>query len=209
MRRLVFASSVKVFGERTPPGTAWTEATPCRPRGAYASSKLAAEEALREEAARSGLEIVVLRLPLLYGPGVRANLDRLFRAVAAGRPLPFGAVRNRRSLLAAANAADALLLAAHHPAAAGRTFLARDADYATPELVHAIARALGVRPKLWRIPPPLLALLPARRLLDSLVVDDRLLRTTLGWTPPHAPDAEWERAAAAYLPDRTPPSAAP
>lgn len=199
VRRLVFASSVKVHGEETAPGEAWTEASPTHPSDAYARSKLAAEAALREESERSGLEVVVLRLPLLYGPGVRANLDRLFRAVAAGRPLPFGAVRNRRSLLAAANAADALLLATSHLAAAGRTFLARDVDYSTPELVRAMARALGVPAKLWNIPPALLALLPARRLRSSLLVDDRALRETLHWSPPRDPEAEWSRTAAARL----------
>ena len=198
IRRLVFASSVKVHGETTAPGQAWTESSPCQPIGGYAQSKLAAEQALREESARSGLEVVVLRLPLLYGPGVRANLHRLFTAVAAGRPLPFGAVKNQRSLLAAANAADALLLAVQHPAAAGRSFLARDADYSTPELLRLIGRALNQPPKLWNIPPLLLAALPARRLRSSLLVDDRALRDTLGWSPPHLPEIEWQRTADAF-----------
>lgn len=198
VRRLVFASSVKVHGEETAPNEAWSESAPCRPADAYARSKLAAEEALREEAGRSGLEVAILRLPLLYGPGVRANLDRLLRAVAAGRALPFGAVQNCRSMLAAANAADALLLASGHPAAAGRVFLARDADYSTPELIRVIARALGVPARLWNVPPSLLALLPVRRLRSSLLVDDRALRETLHWIPPYDPEVEWSRAASAY-----------
>jgi nucleoside-diphosphate-sugar epimerase len=209
VRRLVFASSVKVHGEATPAGAAWTEESPCAPQGGYACSKWAAEQALLEVAAHGGLEVVALRLPLLYGPGVRANLERLFRAVAAGRPLPFGALQNRRSLLAAANGADALLLAARHPAAAGRVVLARDADYSTPELVRAIARALGTPAKLWKVPPALLALLPLRRLTSSLVVDDRALRDTLGWSPPYAPDAEWARTAAAFRGHSASPPLAP
>lgn len=203
VRRLVFASSVKAMGESTPPGAAWTEADPARPRDAYGRSKLAAEEALRAVAADTGLQVVSLRMPLIYGPGVRANLRRLLDAVAARRPLPFGAVRNRRSLIGASNAADALLFAAATPPAASRVWLVRDADYSTPELVRTMARALGVAPRLWSVPPPLLALLPARRLTASLAVDDRALRA-LGWNPPCAPDEEWARAAAAHRPASPP-----
>lgn len=197
VRRLVFASSVKAMGEATPPERAWTETDACAPRDAYGRSKLEAERALGEVAARTGLEVVALRFPLLYGPGVRANLLRLMRVVAARRPLPFGAVRNRRSLLGAANAADALLFAADLPEAAGRAFLARDSDWSTPELVRVIARALGVEERLWNAPRWLLAALPLRRLTSSLVVDDAALRS-LGWTPRVAPEAEWARAAAAF-----------
>ncbi len=200
VQRLVFASSVKAMGEHTPAGESWTEQSPCAPQDAYGRSKLDAERSLREVEANSSLEVVVLRMPLLYGPGVRANLRRLLDAVRFGRPLPLGAVRNQRSLLAAANAAHALLHIARHPAARGRVFLAQDQTLSSAELARVLAEALGKRAHLWKIPPALLWLLPIsraalHRLTASLVVNDSLLRQEFGWTPAHDPRAEWLRTA--------------
>lgn len=201
VRRFVLVSSIKAMGEATASG-AYTESHTCLPEDAYGRSKLAAEEAVRTVA--GPMETVILRFPLLYGPGAQGNLLRLMRALQAGRPLPFGAVRNTRSLLGAANAADALLLAASHPQAAGAVFLARDADFSTPELLRALGAALGRPPRLWPIPVALLRLSPwarpaLRRLTGSLRLDDSLLRARLGWSPPHDPRVIMQEMAQAFL----------
>jgi nucleoside-diphosphate-sugar epimerase len=205
VRRLVFASSVKVNGEGTPPGTAFREADPPAPADPYGVSKHEAEQGL---AATAGIETAVVRPPLVYGPGVGANFLRLMRAVHRGVPLPLGAVDNRRSLVYVENLADVLALCASHPAAAGGTFLASDGPpLSTPALVRALGRALGRRPRLVPVPPALLrgaASLVGRgpaveRLCGSLVVDDSRVRAALGWRPPFGAEAGLARTARAYL----------
>jgi UDP-glucose 4-epimerase len=186
--RFVLASSVKAMGEKTPPGRPWNEDSACAPADAYGCSKLAAESAVRDEFAGA----VVLRLPLVYGPGVRANLRRLMLAVLHRRLLPFASLRNRRSLIGRANAADALILAAMHPGAAGGTFLLRDADWSTPELLREIGEGLGVAPRLIALPEILLRLSPVarpalRKMTGSLLADDARIRSQLGWSPLREP----------------------
>ena len=192
VRRLVYLSSIKVNGESTEAGP-YTEASPPQPEDAYGRTKWEAERALRGVEQHLGLEAVVLRPPLVYGPGVKANFLKLIGLVARGVPLPLGAVRNRRSLVYVDNLVDALVLAGTHAAAAGRTFLVSDAeDVSTPELVRALAAALGVRPRLLPIPPALLRAAgrvlgrdaQVKRLTGSLQVDTTLIRDTLGWRPP-------------------------
>ncbi|NJB67042.1 nucleoside-diphosphate-sugar epimerase [Desulfobaculum xiamenense] len=195
VRRLVFVSTAKVNGEgRAAP---YTPADAPAPDDAYARSKHQAEMALAEVCARTGLECVIVRPPLVYGPGVGANFLRLMRAVDNGLPLPLGAIHNRRSLLFSGNLADVLATCAAHPNAAGHTFLASDGeDVSTPDLIRRIARALGRRARLWNIPPSLLALAAAltgrgpaiRRLTGSLAVDASALRDGIGWTPPFSLD---------------------
>jgi UDP-glucose 4-epimerase len=147
----VFASSVKVHGEASRPGRPWRESDPLAPADAYGASKAAAEAALAQVAARTGLRVTALRLPLVYGPGARANFAALVRAVQRGVPLPLAAVANRRSLLATGNLASATLalLASRGDEARLSPYFVADAKaVSTAELVRALARALAVAPRL-------------------------------------------------------------
>lgn len=193
-RRFVFMSSIKVNGERTSADRPFRAADAPDPQDRYARSKWQAEQALARVAADTGLEVAVLRPPLVYGPGVRANFLRLLRLVERRLPLPFGAIDNRRSLLYVGNLADLIALAASSPRAAGRTLLAADGeDLSTPQLVREIGRALGVAPRLLPVPVWALRSLGAvagkrseiSRLTDSLRVDIAETRS-MGWEPPHA-----------------------
>ncbi len=202
---LVFASSVKAVGERST--TPWTEDTPPRPLDPYGQSKLEAEAMLAERGAALGVRTVSLRFPLMYGPGMRANMLQLFRAVDRGVPLPLGSLRNQRSLLYAGNAAAALESAARHPGVRGAYFVSDDHDLSAPDLVRAIARALGRPARLLPLPQSLLQLagrigdglapwlrLPVSssmvgRLTDSLQVTIGRLRADAGFTPPYTVEA--------------------
>lgn len=192
VRRLVFLSSVKVNGERTGEHP-YTENDAPRPEDAYGASKREAEEALARVAVETGLETVVLRPPLVYGPGVKANFLRLMDYVARGVPLPLGAIVNHRSLIFAGNLAHAIVTALETPAAAGHTYLVSDGeDVSTPALIRMLAQAFGVKPRL--LPVPLGALRIAAtlagkraelaRLAGSLQVDSSRIRRELGWRPP-------------------------
>jgi nucleoside-diphosphate-sugar epimerase len=190
-RRLVFMSTIKVNGERTAE-RAYTENDAPRPEDAYGISKQEAEQALRDVAQKTGLEIVVLRPPLVYGPGVKGNFQRLMRAVARGWPLPLGSIRNRRSLVFVGNLADSVVKALDAPRAAGRTYLVSDGeDVSTPDLVRGLARALGVKPRLLSLPLAALGLAATlagkraefARLTGSLQVDSSRIRRELDWRP--------------------------
>ena len=192
VRRLVFLSSLKVHGEQTEPGRPFTPDLPARPEDAYGLSKWEAEQVLREVSARTGLELVVVRPPLVYGPGVKANFLRLMQLVARGWPLPFGAVDNRRSLIALGNLTDLLQVCTVHPGAAGQVFLASDDhDLSTPDLIRRIARSLNRPARLWPVPVPWLRTagrLAGRspqieRLIGSLQVNIGHTKQVLGWTP--------------------------
>lgn len=189
VQRLVYMSSIKVNGEACDsPG--FNETDPPRPQDAYGISKLEAEQCLASVGAQTGIERVVLRPPLVYGPGVKGNMAALLRAVDRGIPLPLGGIHNRRSLIGIDNLIAAIRLCARHPAAAGETFLvADDRPVSSTELVRIIARALGRPVRLLRIPPALLHLAGAligrsaavSRLTSSLVVDSGKIRHMLGW----------------------------
>ncbi len=192
-RRMVFVSSIKVNGEATAPGRPFraTDApAPCDP---YGVAKAEAEERLATIAARTGLELVIVRPPLVHGPGVKGNLASLLGLLERGLPLPLASVDNRRSLVGVGNLADLLRVCLDHPAAAGQTLLARDdPDLSTPDLIRRLATALGRPARLLPCPPALLAGLAgavgrgavAKRLLGSLAVDDGPTRALLGWVPP-------------------------
>ena len=191
VRRLVFMSTIKVNGERTAE-RAYTENDVPRPEDAYGISKQAAEQALRDVAQKTGIEIVVLRPPLVYGPGVKGNFLRFMNLVARGVPLPLGAVDNRRSFIYTGNLAEAIVKALEAPRAAGRTYLVSDGeDVSAPDLVRGLARALGVKPRLLSLPLAALRLgatlagkrAEFARLTGSLQVDSSRIRQELGWEP--------------------------
>jgi nucleoside-diphosphate-sugar epimerase len=205
-RRFIFLSSIKVNGEETAVGRPFTEADAPRPRDPYGISKLEAETALFEVGASTGMEIVVIRPPLIYGRGVKANFAALVRAISRGTPLPFGAItRNRRSLVAVENLVDLIRVCLTHPHARGETFLVADGeDLSTAELVRRIAAALGVPSRLLPIPVTALRWAAAavgkeaavRRLVGSLQVDASKARSRLQWTPPLSVDEGLRRAVA-------------
>ena len=202
VRRFVFLSSVKVNGE----SGIYRESDVPAPNDAYGISKREAELSLTEIAAETRMSVVVIRPPLVYGPGVKANFRALMLAVARGMPLPFGAVDNRRSLVALDNLIDFIIRCAEEPAAANETFLVSDGeDLSTPELIRRLAQAMGRRA--WLVPVParvltaVAALLnqrdAAQRLLGSLQVDISKARRVLAWAPPITVDEGLRRAAAA------------
>lgn len=208
IRRFVFLSSIKVNGEHTAKNP-FTEDEAPQPEDAYGISKWEAEQALWKIASETKLEVVVLRAPLVYGPGVKGNFLKLMNAVARSVPLPLASVHNHRSLIYVSNLVAALGCCIEHPAAAGKTFLvADDVDVSTPELIRAIAAALGVPPRLIPFPPALLSAIAfvfgktasVTRLTSSLQLDSRRIRQELGWQPEYslkqglAETAEWYHA---------------
>lgn len=195
VRRFVFISSVKVHGESTLPGRPFSERDAPAPQDAYGLSKLEAEQGLLAMAQATGMELVVIRPPLVYGPGVRANFQSLMRAVAKGLPLPLAAVDNRRSLVALDNLVDLIATCMAHPAAANQDFLVSDdEDLSTPELIRELARAMGKPPRLFALPMGLLRALAAltgrkstlERVCGNLQVDMTKARTILAWNPPQS-----------------------
>jgi len=214
VRTFVFASSVKAVGEEST--ERWTEATIPRPMGAYGKSKLTAEGIVAEEGQALGLRTLILRFPVIYGPGMRANMLRLFQAVHRGLPLPIGSAHQRRSLLFVGNAVAAIEAALQDSGPGSGLFFVKDGEDVTPgELIRAIAASLGRPARLIRVPPILLKasgrlgdqvsrVIPTpinsrmiARLTESLQVDDTLIRQQLGYRPPYtmaeglAQTAEW------------------
>lgn len=193
VRRFIFISSVKVNGEVTALGHPFDEKTVVPPDDPYGLSKYEAEMGLRAIAEATGMEVVIIRPPLIYGPGVKANFAALMRAVQRGVPLPLGAVKNQRSLLALDNLTDFILASLTHSAAANETFLLSDGtDLSTPELVRQLAHACGKKAYLLPVPPGVLqacaTLLGRRDALDrlcgNLQVDSSKARRLLDWTSP-------------------------
>lgn len=191
VNRLVFISSIKVNGEETEvPYT--LDSTP-NPSDPYGISKWEAEQCLRQIEAETGMEVVVVRPTLVYGPGVKANFLNMMKIIQRGIPLPLASITNKRSLIYIGNLVDALATCSTHPTAAGKTYLVSDGeDVSTPELIRRVARALGKPARLVPITPIMLRLAGAmagksaavNRLTGSLTVDSSKIRHELGWIPP-------------------------
>ncbi|MCL5406802.1 MAG: SDR family oxidoreductase [Deltaproteobacteria bacterium] len=206
VKRFLFLSSAKVNGEWTGNGKGPFSETDCpRPEDAYGLSKWEAEQALREVERQTGIEVAIIRPPLIYGPGVKANFLNLVRLVERGLPLPLGGIRNRRSLLGLFNLADLICRCLENPAAAGETFLASDGDdVSSPELCRRIAKALDRRTRLFPVPEWMMRAVGAatgkseelRRLCGSLQIDSSKVRRVLDWTPPSTMAEELSRVAA-------------
>lgn len=221
VKRLIYVSSIKVNGESTfSPGRpsagvradqdVFSESGKPDPHGPYAISKWRAEQALLHIARETGMEVVIVRPPLVYGPGVKGNFAGLLAAIEKGIPLPLAGANNARSLVYAGNLADALIVCATHPAAAGQTYIVSDGEaVSTADLIDKIAGALGRRNRSFYFPPGLLRAVAAllgrsdqmERLFGSLRVSDKKIRSELGWTPPCSLDqglratADWYRTA--------------
>lgn len=207
VRRLVFLSSVKVNGEATFDRPFRADDRPA-PSDPYGQSKLEAEEGLFEIATRTGLQIVVIRPVLVYGPRVKGNFRALVRLVHRQVPLPLGSVQNRRSFVAVENLADLVRVAIRAPAAAGGRFLVSDnEDVSTPELLRRVARAMQTRDRVFRVPVPLIefgaGLLRRRpalqRLAGNLQVDIGPTMHALDWKPPVRMDDALQRMAVEFL----------
>lgn len=207
VRRLVFVSSIKVNGEATS-GQPFREGDAANPSDAYSTSKWEAEQSLHRISQTGGIEVVIVRPPLVYGPGVKGNILSLLRWVDRGIPLPLSRVRNQRSLVGLQNLVSLLIRCLTHPRAAGELFLVADGeDLSTPDLLRRVADAMGRRAALF--PVPVAALRWAsrtagaehvyERLCGSLVVDSGKARSVLEWEPVSSVSEELRRTADWYL----------
>jgi len=192
VKRFIFISSIKVNGEKTPLGQPFTADNAPAPDDAYGVSKWEAEQGLLQLATETGMEVVIVRPPLVYGPGVKGNFANMIKLVAKGLPLPLGAIHNLRSLVSVDNLVDLIITCIDHPAATNQVFLAGDGqDLSTTELLRGVARAMGESSRLIPVPSSLLMLgatlsgkkAMAQRLLGSLQVDISKARHLLGWEP--------------------------
>lgn len=208
VRRLLFLSSIKVNGESTPEGRPFIADDPPNPTDAYALSKHEAEQGLRQIGKDTGLEIVIIRPVLVYGPGVAANFLSMMRWLDKGLPLPLGAIHNKRSLVALDNLIDMIKASLQHPAAANQTFLVSDGeDFSTPELLRLIGAAMGQPARLIPVPEFVLRWAAtmagkgdiAKRLCGSLQVDIGKTRKLLEWDPPLGAEKALSQTARYFL----------
>jgi len=204
VRRFIFVSSIGVNGAGTPIGKPFSEIDPPEPHNAYALSKWEAEQGLWNISGESGIEVVIVRPPLVYGFNAPGNFGSLMRWLQRGVPLPLGAISNQRSLVALDNLVDLIITCLTHPAAANQTFLVSDGeDVSTTELLRRMGQAMGCPARLIPVPAGILKLAAAlvgkrdmaQRLCGSLQVDIEKTRTLLGWTPPLTLDQGLKKAA--------------
>ncbi|BBO99941.1 UDP-glucose 4-epimerase family protein [Sulfuriferula nivalis] len=193
VRRMVYVSSIKVNGEQTS-AIPFAETEAPAPQDPYGISKYEAELALHNVAKETGLEVVIVRPPLVYGPGVGGNFLRLLKLVSKGVPLPLASIQNQRSMVYLDNFVDVLIMCATHQAAAGKTYLVSDGDdISTPLLIYSIANLMGKHSRLWPLPSTLLKLAgvmtgrlhEVERLIGSLQVDSSKICNELEWVPPY------------------------
>ncbi len=208
VRRFIFISSIKVNGEGTELGKPYSADCHPAPLDPYGVSKMEAEEGLRDLASETGMELVIIRPVLVYGPGVKANFRSMMNWLCMGVPLPLGAIHNKRSLVSLDNLVDLIVTCIDHPAAANQTFLVSDGeDLSTTELLRRMSLALGKPARLLPVPAALLgsaaAMLGkknvAQRLCGSLQVDISKTRELLGWAPPVSVDQALRMTADHYL----------
>ena len=206
VKRFVYLSTVKVNGEGK--AAPYTEKDDPEPTDPYGTSKWEAEKVLYEIADQTGMEMVVLRPPLVYGPGVKANFLRLLKVVERGIPLPLANVNNLRSLIYLENLLDVIVTCINHPKAAGQTFLISDGkDLSTPELIRLMAEAMGRKVRLFSFPLFMLKIagcilgksVEIDRLLGSLTVDSSKIRRDLGWKAPYTMAQGLKETAKWYL----------
>ena len=208
VKRFVFVSSIKVNGESTEPGAPYTADTPPNPVDPYGISKYEAEQGLLALAQETGLEVVIVRPVLVYGPGVKANFRKMMKWVSRGVPLPLGAIYNKRSLVALDNLVDLILTCVAHPAAVNQVFLASDGkDLSTTEMLQELGVSLDKPARLLPVTMTWLNLVFTllgkrdfnQRLCGSLQVDIKKNRELLGWTPPVSVEDAMDKTAEAYL----------
>jgi len=193
VQRFIFISSINVNGEQTSLGSPFSVDDVVAPKDVTGVSKWEAEQGLQQLASETGMEVVIIRPPLVYGPGVKGNFASMISLVKKGLPLPLGAIHNKRSLVAVDNLVDLIITCIDHPAAANQVFLAGDGqDLSTTELLRGVAEAMGKPSRLIPVPASMLKLgatmlgkkAVAQRLLGSLQVDISKARSLLGWEPP-------------------------
>jgi len=192
VKRFIFISSIKVNGEHTEADKPFKESDVANPQDAYGVSKFEAEQGLLQIAQQTGSDVVIIRPPLVYGAGVKANFASMMRAVKRGIPLPLGAIHNKRSFVYVGNLVSLITRCVDHPAAVSQVFLVSDGhDLSTTELLSACAVALDVKSRLLPVPQKLIELSAvlvgkkdiAQRLCGNLQVDITKARTLLGWEP--------------------------
>lgn len=202
-KRFIFISTIKVNGEETTLGRPFTSSDLPDPQDAYGISKHEAEECLRQLAEETGLEVVIIRPPLVYGPGVKGNFHSMMRWINKGVPLPLGAIHNQRSLIALDTLVDFIITCIDHPAAANQTFLVADGeDLSTTDLLRRVGQAMGKPARLIPVPMSVLKIgarllgkqSMAQRLCGNLQVDISKAREVLGWSPPVSVDEGLRRA---------------
>lgn len=194
VKRFIYVSSIKVNGEETTDDHAYSESDQPMPQDFYGLSKWEAEQVLYRISQETGLEVVIIRPPLIYGPNVKGNFAQMLNIVSRGIPLPFGSVKNQRDLIYVGNLVDVLITCATNPVAAGKTYLVSDGEaISTPDLLRHLANAMDISSRVFLFPPSLLKLIgkmtgkagQMARLLGCLQVDSGKIRRELNWKPPY------------------------
>ena len=211
VKRFVYVSSIKVNGEETLGGKSYAERDMPTPHDAYGTSKWEAEQALHRVAEETGLEVVIVRPPLVYGAGVKGNFAQLLSVLARGIPLPLASIKNHRDLIYVGNLVDALVACATHSNAAGQTYLVSDGEgVSTPDLIRNLASALGKSNLVFPFPMSVMRFCASLlgkssavdRLTQSLQIDSSKIRKELGWQPPYTMQQGLKATADWYLAER-------